>query len=97
MNAFTVLGWAACGAAVGLLARVMIRGRQRLGLTTTVGLGIAGALAGGFVFWAIQKELGRPYSLSVDGWHGWAVAAVGASAVLLCYLKLNPKRRWWQP
>ena len=95
MNAMTLLSWAVCGLIVGLIARFLVPGRQRIGLLMTMVLGILGAFAGGLVYWAVAGESGAAFSLSGDAWQGWIVSILGASLLLWVYPNLQP-RRWWQ-
>ena len=44
-----IISWLIWGLFVGLLARLVVPGRQPIGFLWTIGLGIAGALIGGFV------------------------------------------------
>ena len=44
-----VLGWMAFGLVVGLLAKVLVPGRDPGGLVVTILIGIAGAFVGGFI------------------------------------------------
>ena len=92
MNATTMLGWALCGLAAGLIARALVPGRQRPDLTMTAGLGVVGALAGGALYWAVRWRSGRPHPLSDDVWIGWVATVLWAAAVLLCYARLYARR-----
>ena len=47
--AFKLLWWALIGLAIGALARLILPGRQAIGLLGTAGAGIAGALLGGII------------------------------------------------
>lgn len=44
-----LVAWVLLGVVVGLLARAVVPGRERLNLSMTALLGVAGALLGGFV------------------------------------------------
>jgi uncharacterized membrane protein YeaQ/YmgE (transglycosylase-associated protein family) len=44
-----ILTWALWGLFVGLFARLLKPGRQRVGIVLTMALGVAGSLIGGFV------------------------------------------------
>jgi uncharacterized membrane protein YeaQ/YmgE (transglycosylase-associated protein family) len=44
-----IISWIIWGLFVGLVARLVLPGRQPIGFLWTVGLGIAGSLIGGFV------------------------------------------------
>jgi uncharacterized membrane protein YeaQ/YmgE (transglycosylase-associated protein family) len=44
-----IISWAIWGLFVGLLARLLIPGRQPIGILWTVALGVVGSLLGGFL------------------------------------------------
>lgn len=44
-----IISWVVWGLFVGLLARLLMPGRQPIGFLWTIALGIAGSLIGGFV------------------------------------------------
>jgi uncharacterized membrane protein YeaQ/YmgE (transglycosylase-associated protein family) len=46
---FGVIGWIVFGLIVGVIAKLVMPGRDPGGIIVTMGLGIAGALIGGFV------------------------------------------------
>jgi uncharacterized membrane protein YeaQ/YmgE (transglycosylase-associated protein family) len=95
MTPMTFVSWVACGLLVGLIARAVIPGRQHLSLLMTAGLGIVGACAGGFLYWAFKGQPGVSFSLAGNAWHGWIVSIIGAVLVLWAFPLLRP-RRWWQ-
>jgi uncharacterized membrane protein YeaQ/YmgE (transglycosylase-associated protein family) len=84
-----------CGLIVGLIARFLLPGRQRMGLLLTMVLGIVGAVVGGFLYSLVQGAPRDPFSLSGNAWHGWIVAIIGAVVVLWAYVSLY-SRRWYQ-
>ena len=51
--AFKLLWWALIGLVIGALARLVIPGRQTMGLVATAGSGVGGAILGGIVAHAI--------------------------------------------
>ena len=73
--AFKLLWWALVGLAVGALARLILPGRQSLGLLATAGAGIVGALLGGIL--ADALDLGGVLQLVL------AVAVAATIVVLL--------------
>ncbi len=95
MTLGTLLSWVVCGVIVGLIARALIPGRQSMSLLMTAVLGIVGAIAGGFLYWAFQGQPGLSFSLSGNAWHGWIISILGAVLVLAAFAVLRP-RRWWQ-
>jgi len=80
-----VLGWIVFGLIVGVIAKLLMPGRDPGGFIVTMLLGIAGALLGGF--------LGR-----VAGWYGpndnagFLVSIVGAIILLALYRMLFARR-----
>lgn len=83
-----------CGLIVGLIARLLIPGRQSMGLRLTMVLGIVGALVGGFVYSFFQGAPSEPFSLSGNAWHGWIAAILGAVLALWLYGTLYRRRSW---
>jgi uncharacterized membrane protein YeaQ/YmgE (transglycosylase-associated protein family) len=72
------LGWIFFGLIVGVIAKLLVPGRDPGGIIITILLGIAGSLLGGWV--------GRAF-----GWYGpgqaagWIMSIVGAIVLLLLY------------
>ncbi|HLJ94809.1 MAG TPA: GlsB/YeaQ/YmgE family stress response membrane protein [Gemmataceae bacterium] len=96
MSIGSLLSWMLCGLIVGLVARLLVPGRQNLSFLMTMVLGIVGAAVGGFLYSLVQGSPSEPFSLSGDAWHGWIVAILGAVLVLWAYVSLYPRRRWYQ-
>jgi uncharacterized membrane protein YeaQ/YmgE (transglycosylase-associated protein family) len=81
-----ILAWVLFGLVVGIIAKLLMPGRDPGGFIITILLGIAGALLGGF--------LGRAL-----GWYGpneaagWIVSILGAMLLLFIYrMVARPKR-----
>lgn len=72
-----ILGFILFGLVVGVVARLIVPGRQRLGLAGTVLLGIVGSIIGGVV--ASMLGTGDMFELNVVG----ALVAFAAAAVLI--------------
>jgi uncharacterized membrane protein YeaQ/YmgE (transglycosylase-associated protein family) len=70
-----ILGLIIIGIVIGVLARLVLPGRQRIGVGLTVLLGIAGALVGGIVASAIGT--GDIFELNILGTIVGIVAAAG--------------------
>ena len=80
---FGVIGWIVFGLIVGLIAKLVMPGRDPGGIIVTVLLGIAGALIGGF--------LGRAAGLyGPQDAAGVIVSIIGAVLLLFLYRKLRP-------
>ena len=56
MDVNGVLTAIVAGAVIGVLGRLAVPGRQSIGILMTVGLGIVGALVGGFIGAAISSS-----------------------------------------
>jgi uncharacterized membrane protein YeaQ/YmgE (transglycosylase-associated protein family) len=80
-----IIGWIVFGLIVGIVAKLLMPGRDPGGIIITILLGIAGALLGGF--------LGRAL-----GWYGPSDAAgfimsiLGAVVILFIYRRFGPAR-----
>jgi uncharacterized membrane protein YeaQ/YmgE (transglycosylase-associated protein family) len=70
-----VLGLIVIGIVIGILARLVLPGRQRIGVGLTVLLGIAGALVGGLVASALGT--GDIFELNILGTIVGIIAAAG--------------------
>lgn len=95
MTLGTLLSWMVCGLIVGLIARLLLPGRQGMGLLLTMVLGIVGAIVGGVLYSAVAGVPSEPFSFAGNAWHGWIVAIIGALLVLVVYGFLQP-RRWYE-
>ena len=80
------------GLIVGAIARLLMPGRDPLGILGTIGLGIAGSFVGGFL-----QNLVEYHSLSVHSFHrvGLIGSIIGAWVLLLVLrlTRLEPGRR----
>jgi uncharacterized membrane protein YeaQ/YmgE (transglycosylase-associated protein family) len=72
-----MIGFLVAGLIIGALARLLLPGKQKIGLLWTLGLGVVGSLIGGTIANAIQA--GSIWELNFIGF----VAAVGTSLVVL--------------
>jgi uncharacterized membrane protein YeaQ/YmgE (transglycosylase-associated protein family) len=72
-----MIGFLVAGLIIGFLARLILPGRQRIGLLMTLLLGVIGSVIGGTIANALNS--GDIWELNVIGF----VAAVGASVALL--------------
>jgi uncharacterized membrane protein YeaQ/YmgE (transglycosylase-associated protein family) len=77
-----IVGTIIVGLIVGALARLLLPGRQKMGLILTCLLGIAGSLIAGFVGQAMGwYSVGQPA--------GWIASVVGAIVLLFIVSKLK--------
>jgi uncharacterized membrane protein YeaQ/YmgE (transglycosylase-associated protein family) len=72
-----VIGFLVAGLVIGALARLIVPGRQNLGILATMGLGVVGSLIGGII--ATLLGTGSIWELNVLGF----VLAVVASVLLV--------------
>jgi uncharacterized membrane protein YeaQ/YmgE (transglycosylase-associated protein family) len=80
---FGVLGWIVFGLIVGVIAKLLMPGRDPGGFIVTILLGIAGALFGGWI--------GRVVGLYRQGEAaGLVMSIVGSIILLVLYRKLQP-------
>ncbi len=73
-----IISWIVWGLFVGAVARLLLPGKQKIGILWTIGLGIAGAIVGGFL---ATEVIDIADSDEFD--FGSFLIAVGASVVLL--------------
>ena len=79
---FGVLGWILFGLVVGIIAKLLMPGRDPGGFIITVLLGIAGAVIGGFI--------GRAFGFYGPGEPaGFLMSTLGAIVLLFIYHKLR--------
>lgn len=82
---FSILGWIVFGLVVGIVAKLLMPGRDPGGFVVTALLGIAGAVVGGYIGRAL-------------GWYGegqpagFIMATAGAILLLALYRMLAGKR-----
>ena len=74
-----ILGLILIGIVIGIIARLILPGRQRIGVLATVLFGIGGALVGGIVASAIGT--GSIFELNFIGTIVGILAAIGLIAV----------------
>jgi uncharacterized membrane protein YeaQ/YmgE (transglycosylase-associated protein family) len=79
---FGILGWIVFGLIVGVLAKLVMPGRDPGGIIVTIVLGIAGALLAGFV--------GQAAGLYASGdAAGMIMSVIGAVVLLIAYRVLR--------
>jgi uncharacterized membrane protein YeaQ/YmgE (transglycosylase-associated protein family) len=81
----SVIGWILFGLVVGIVGKLLTPGRDPGGFILTIGLGIAGALIGGFVGQSLGfYQPGEPA--------GFFMAVIGSVILLLLYRMLAGRR-----
>jgi uncharacterized membrane protein YeaQ/YmgE (transglycosylase-associated protein family) len=81
-----ILSWILFGLVVGVIAKLLMPGRDPGGFIVTILLGIAGALIGGF----IGRAMGF-YGPNQSA--GWLVSILGAVILLVLYRMMVGRRR----
>jgi len=76
---FQILGLLLVGLIIGALARLLLPGRQKIGLVLTLVLGVIGAFIGGAIAGALGA--GGVFELNVIGFIAAVAASVGLLAV----------------
>jgi len=82
---FGVIGWIVFGLIVGVIAKLLMPGRDPGGFIVTALLGIAGALLGGWI--GRFAGLYRPGEAA-----GLIMSLLGAIVLLVLYRRLQPAR-----
>jgi uncharacterized membrane protein YeaQ/YmgE (transglycosylase-associated protein family) len=81
-----ILAWILFGLVVGIIAKLLMPGRDPGGFIITILLGIAGAVLGGFI--------GRAMGFyGPDQAAGWIVSILGAMLLLFLYRMMARPRR----
>jgi uncharacterized membrane protein YeaQ/YmgE (transglycosylase-associated protein family) len=80
-----ILSWIVFGLVIGIIAKLLMPGRDPGGFIITILLGIAGALVGGFV----GRAMGF-YSTGQSA--GWLMSILGAIVLLALYRMLVRRR-----
>lgn len=79
----SIIGWIIFGLIIGALARLLVPGRQDMGLLKTTLLGIAGSFVGGFLG---SLLFGGDAGFQAAGWIG---SLLGAVLVLVIAIRLG--------
>jgi uncharacterized membrane protein YeaQ/YmgE (transglycosylase-associated protein family) len=85
---FEVIGTIIFGAVIGVLARIVIPGKQAYGWIVTVLLGVAGALIG-YWLWGL---LGGGNTFGID-WIRWVISVAGAAILSFGYTAITRKSK----
>ncbi|MGN5235880.1 MULTISPECIES: GlsB/YeaQ/YmgE family stress response membrane protein [unclassified Rhodococcus (in: high G+C Gram-positive bacteria)] len=85
-----IVGTIIFGAVIGVLARLVIPGKQSMGMIITVIIGIVGALIGYWVWGAISSE-GNEDTGGID-WIRWIISIAAAVVLTLIYTSMTRAR-----
>ncbi|MDT8913250.1 GlsB/YeaQ/YmgE family stress response membrane protein [Amycolatopsis sp. PS_44_ISF1] len=84
-----VIGWIVLGLVAGVIAKILLPGRDPGGCIITILLGIAGAFVGGWIGKAVfHVQLGTFFDLRT-----WGLAVLGALLILIAYRLLFHRDR----
>jgi uncharacterized membrane protein YeaQ/YmgE (transglycosylase-associated protein family) len=83
-----IIAWIIFGLIAGVIAKLLMPGRDPGGCIITILLGIVGAFVGGFIF---EQLTGRPDLMRFD-FGSLVVAVIGAIIVLLIYRLIAGRR-----
>ena len=80
-----ILGWILFGLVAGVIAKLIMPGKDPGGFIVTILLGIAGALVGGFI--------GRALGFYGEGQGAGMLMAIGGAILLLLIYRMTMRRR----
>ena len=84
----SIIGTIIFGAVIGVLARLVLPGKQNISMVMTVILGIVGALIGYFVWGAI----GGSETGGID-WIRWIISIAAAALLVSLYVGMTGRNR----
>ena len=84
-----ILGLIFFGAVIGILARLVLPGRQNINLIITVILGILGALIG---YWVWGSLLDKGNTAGID-WIRWFISIAAAAILVVIYGSITGKKQ----
>lgn len=84
----SILGTIIAGIIVGVLARVVLPGRQAYGWIVTILLGIGGALIG---YW-LASQIGVAHTRGID-WIRWILSVAAAAVLSLIFSAITKRKR----
>jgi uncharacterized membrane protein YeaQ/YmgE (transglycosylase-associated protein family) len=88
-----IVSWLLFGLLAGLVARMVVRGRQPIGCLATIAVGMVGALIGGLIGEVVFDEDDSGFRWDLGP---FLLAVAGAVVLLLALEALGGRRRWWQ-
>ena len=86
-----IIGTIIFGAVIGVLARLVIPGKQAMGMIVTVVIGIIGALIGYWLWGLIASEDNQDTS-GID-WIRWIISIIVAVVLTLAYTSMTREKR----
>ncbi len=82
-----IISWAIFGLIVGAIARLLVPGRQSMGIGATILLGIIGSFVGGFL-----GSLLFGGEITLRNPAGWIGGIIGAVIALLLFMRMSMSR-----
>ena len=86
-----IIGTIIFGAVIGILARLVIPGKQAMGMIITIVIGIIGALIGYWI-WGLISSPGNENTSGID-WIRWIISIAVAVVLTLIYTSATRERR----
>ncbi|MBM4526598.1 GlsB/YeaQ/YmgE family stress response membrane protein [Rhodococcus hoagii] len=83
-----IIGTIIFGAVIGVLARLVVPGKQAMGWIITIVIGIFGALIGYWIWGLISDKGDTP---GIDWWR-WIISIAVAAVLTLAYTSVTAKR-----
>lgn len=90
MRIMGIVGWIILGLLAGVIAKILLPGRDPGGLVVTTLIGIAGAFVGG---WLSARFLHRPVAQHFFDLTTWGSAIAGSLVLLIAYRLLFGESR----
>ena len=82
----SILWWLIIGLVVGALARLLMPGKDTMGILATILLGIAGSFVGGLVSWALWGSSGTGFQPA-----GFLLSLLGAILLLVIWRMMRSR------
>jgi len=86
---FEIIGTIIFGAVIGVLARLVLPGKQNISTLMTILLGVAGALIGYFV-WGLISDQGN--TAGID-WIRWFISIAAAALLVVGYISVTGREK----
>ncbi|NKS74761.1 GlsB/YeaQ/YmgE family stress response membrane protein [Rhodococcus hoagii] len=83
-----IIGTIIFGAVIGVLARLIVPGKQAMGWIITIVIGIVGALIGYWI-WGLISDKGE--RTGIDWWR-WIISIAVAAVLTIAYTSVTAKR-----
>ena len=85
----TIIGLIIIGLIAGAIARLVIPGKQNIGILATIVIGIVGSFVGGFLGYLLFHKDAQDGFVQPSSWIG---SIIGAIIVLFLYLRFTGSR-----